>query len=205
MALRPTSVVSIMLDNTNSVVRSIRGLGDMQVLIGIPQFASQRQNAGEPTKATNALIGYVQEFGDASRNLPPRPHLVPGVMAEEVRSIEGLKRAGTFAVNGDYQATVRQMMAIGTRNVSSVKQIIRSKIPPPLAEATVVARLRRTKAGRKRLTKMMQAGTDLASWGTQNLTPLIDTSDYINHITYVVRDRKTGHSANGPVVNKKSK
>ena len=187
--------VKTVVDRVQDVVDQIIGLTHKRVLIGIPSTSDGRKDGG---KAGNALIGYVMEHGSPKHNVPARPHLVPGVKAVHQQTINNMMKAARSALDGDDQAVDRQLTIAATRAVSSVKKIIRGKIPPPLAAATVRARLMRTKAGARRLIKMSDStDTQIQAWGAQNLTPLIDTGDYIKHITWVIRNRGTGKTIKG--------
>lgn len=185
--------VTTVIDNVKAVTSTITGMTGKRVYVGVPSS----NNARGDGPVGNAVIGYVMEHGDPKHNVPARPHLVPGIRAVHKETMDGLHKAARFALEGQETEMMKALSAIGLRAVSSVKNVIRSKIPPPLAESTIAARLRRTQAGQRRLKRMRNQGTDLAKWGAQNLTPLIDTSSYIKSITYVVRDSATGKEMKG--------
>jgi hypothetical protein len=173
----------VVVDHVDDVVNSIRKLSRTRVYVGIPATTPPRSD----TTLTNAVIGYLMEHGIPERNVPARPFLVPGVRSVQDKTTEGLKRAAQYSLDGHYDQMLRQMGAVGLTAVSAVRGVIQARIPPPLAARTVQSRLRKTQAGRRRLRNMQKAGTDLYKWGAANLTPLIDTGNLRNSITYVIR------------------
>jgi hypothetical protein len=184
--------VRTVIDRTAEVRRNIRQLADNEILIGIP--AAQAPRPGSPIN--NAAIGYIQENGSPARNIPARPFLVPGVASIRKPATEQLRQAARDALDGKPAASLKVMKAVGLMGQNAVRARISSNIPPPLASATVRARLRKTKAGRKmrqQIRANLGAGEKmsdaLAAWGAQNLTTLVDTTALRNAITFVVRKK----------------
>lgn len=177
--------VTVVKDNVDAAMKAIEMLTKKSVLVGIPSTTAGRKDAGP---ITNAVLGYVHEFGEPKHNVPARPFLIPGVKSVEKQTAAGMQRAGAFAIEGKTDDMLKQLNAVGLRAVSAVKKQITSNIPPPLQPATVAARLRRTQGGRKRLTGLRSQGTNLGKWGATNLTTLVDTGQLRNSITYVIRD-----------------
>jgi hypothetical protein len=173
-------------DKSKEVIEAIRALSRVRVYVGIPG-----ENAGRTDGAiTNPVIGYLMEHGMPDKNVPARPFLVPGVAAVQTQTIAGLQRAGKYAMAGKLDDVLKQLNAIGQRAANSVQATIRNKIPPPLAQSTVAARLRQTQGGKRRLKRMRKAGTDLFVWGKDNLTPLFNTGELLKSVTYVIRKVK---------------
>jgi hypothetical protein len=153
--------VKITVDNVDKLVKAVKELTGTRVVVGIPAKAATRPDG----PVTNALIGYINEMGSPEQNIPPRPHLVPGVRDASPLCVKALQQAGEGAMEGN-KAKVR---AGFDKAVSSVRNTIAAVIPPPLAPRTLSARQRRGHAGE---------------------TPLIDTGEYKNAITYEVRGKK---------------
>lgn len=181
--------VQLLIDKRADVVKAIRELSKKQILVGIPQEKATRKGGG---KVSNAVIGYISEFGSPKHNIPARPFLVPTIKGMKADIVNGMGLAGAAAVEGQRAKMNSILNSLGLKAVAEVKKTITSKIPPPLAHATVLARLRRTQAGRNRMGRMRKKGINFYQWGSANLTPLVDTSDFYNSITYVIRDRKGG-------------
>lgn len=157
-------------DGTAALAEALRTLTKKMVYIGIPESNDARK--GE--EFGNAAIGYVQENGSPARNIPARPHLVPGVQQAAPRVAGIFGAAARDVIDGHVNAVDNALDAAGLVAVSSVKNVIVSKIPPPLAESTVYGRQHRTHNRRD--------ATDT--------TPLIDTGEYMAHITSVIREVK---------------
>jgi hypothetical protein len=160
-------------------------------MIGIPQ----EKNARPEEPIGNAAIGFIQENGSPARNIPARPHLVPGIMQAMPEITKRLEAAGRAALRGKSANVDQYLNQAGIAGVNSVKAYIRTNIPPPLKPATVRARMtgrtRRRREARKRgmtvagLAREEIALGELGAAG--GVIALIDTADYINSLTWVVR------------------
>jgi hypothetical protein len=132
------------------------------------------------------------EAGSPARNIPARPHLRPGVEESQGVWLPYFEQAATAALAGNLGVMDRALDAAGQAAVSAVKNKITAKIPPPLQPGTVAGRRRhRGRQGRaaraayRQFHAAYQAGGSMG--GDTTPTPLIDTSQYINSITYVKR------------------
>lgn len=157
--------VKITVDKVASIVKAINDLSAKDVLIGVPESSTDRQS-GDP--ATNALIGYVQEFGSPANNIPARPFLIPGVQAIQKPAAERLKVAAQRVLSGDLSQTERQLHAAGMMGQNSARAKINSNIQPKLSERTLEARRAR---------------------GVTRENTLIDTGQLRNSIIYVIRKK----------------
>lgn len=152
-------------DALQDVLKSINSLVKEQVLVGVPADHTQRQ--GEPIN--NATIGYLEEFGSPANNIPERPSLIPGVESAQPEIIKQLRKGVDGALDGRIDAADKALHRAGIVAVNAVRGKINEGIPPPLAKATLAARQRKGRTGTK---------------------PLIDTGQYRNSITYVIRKVK---------------
>lgn len=177
------SNLKIPIDNVSAVVKSLSELSRQRLLVGIPDTTAGRSSG----PVSNAVIGYSMEFGMPERKVPARPFLMPTIKDMNKEIAEKFRLMGQRALNGDYQGAIRVMEALGLEAVNKVRARITAKIPPPLAASTVEARLRRTQAGQKMLKRL--GNQDLKKWGATNLTPLIDTGQLKNAVTYVIRKK----------------
>jgi hypothetical protein len=149
------------------IEKAILKLTKSEVLIGIPDSGSARQpDPGEPAPPSNAVIGYIQEFGAPERNIPARPFLVPGVESITPKAAELLRKAGRAALFGDSGAVETALNQIGLIGQSAVQQKITDGPFAPLSERTLKARKARKRTGEK---------------------PLIDTGQLRRSVTYIVR------------------
>lgn len=156
--------VTITKDNVKKVLKAVEQLTSQEVLVGIPAA----KNARSDSPFGNAEIGYLDEFGSPLLNIPPRPHLVPGVQRALPDATGHLQDAGSAALGGDMDGARASLDAAGLVAVSAVRQVIADVIPPPLSPRTLAGRRRKGRPGE---------------------TPLFDTGEYNQHITHVVRER----------------
>lgn len=156
--------VRVVTDNVQSVLAAIKRATRKTVLIGVPYDHTARPG---DVGVSNAMIGHINEFGSPTQNIPARPHLVPGVYKARARVTDILK-AGLIAeiANGQPEAIDKSMHAAGLTAVASVKTTITDRLTPALSGYTLQRRLEKGRTG------------DM---------PLIDTGQYLNSITYVIR------------------
>jgi hypothetical protein len=143
------------------------------VYVGIPAEGKPReQEEGEKkSPITNAQIGYIQEFGDEARGIPPRPVLIPGVKDAEAKMLEILQAGSAKALEG--KSTINKVLSlIGVIAVSSVKnRITTSTDLKPLSTTTIAIRKLKSRKGNTKFS---------------GERPLLDTGQYRNAFTYVV-------------------
>jgi hypothetical protein len=166
--------VRVTIDRVKEVSDSIAYLANTRVLVGIPAVNAVAQvaavRAGTKPPISLAAIGYIQENGAPEVHIPPRPHLVPGVKkVQQSSTIPRFKEALKAALEGKMAVAQKQLMAAGQEAADSVRAVIKSRIPPPLKEATIEARQRRRQSGK--------AGD----------VPLIDTGNLWRAYTFVLR------------------
>ncbi|MCA8160562.1 hypothetical protein [Burkholderia cepacia] len=154
------------IDRLDEVLKSISGLVQKEVLVGVPDSTAGRKDEGEPL--SNAEIGYIMENGSPANNIPARPHLVPGVQDARPKFEPQLQKGVEAALDGDLEKVDRSLNRAGLVAQNSVRAKINSNIQPKLADSTLAARRRR---------------------GVMRENTLVDTAQYRNAITYVVRKK----------------
>ncbi|MCA8145470.1 hypothetical protein [Burkholderia vietnamiensis] len=154
------------IDRLDEVLKSISGLVQKEVLVGVPDSTAGRKDEGEPL--SNAEIGYILERGSPANNIPERPHLVPGVQDARPKFEPQLQKGVEAALDGDLEKVNRSLNRAGLVAQNSVRAKINSNIPPKLADSTLAARRRR---------------------GVTRENTLVDTGQYRNAITYVIRKK----------------
>lgn len=159
------SGVRIGADNVQSILDALNTLTNKDVLVGIPEARDEREGEG---KFGNAGIGFINENGSPAQNIPPRPHLKPGVQAAETEFIPHLRTAALKALEGNAEGAVTSLGRAGSVAANGVKRYITITGFIPLADSTIANRRRRGRTGNK---------------------PLIDTGEYRRSITHVVRDK----------------
>ncbi len=158
------SGLTIRVDTAQSILDALKTLANKDVLVGIPESKDERDDGD----IGNAAIGYINENGSPAQNIPPRPHLKPGVKSVEQDFMPHLKAAAQKALEGNAEGAVTSLDHAGTVAANGVKRYITITGFTPLADATIANRLRRGRTGNK---------------------PLIDTGEYRRSITHVVRDK----------------
>lgn len=157
----------VVFDGLKKFKESMKSLMITDVLVGIPASADSRMNS-EDEEINNASIGYIQENGSALANIPPRPHLIPGVKAVAKEVADEFKKAAQQAFENP-QAVVKYYTRAGIIASNSVKKFITDQINfEELSERTLRAR---------------------KSKGFQGDKALIRTGQYRNAITYVVEGK----------------
>lgn len=151
-------------DGLASIFQAIETLTSQEVLVGIPHG-----EARSDSDMTNAQIGYIQETGSPSMNLPPRPFLVPGVESCQDQTGLHLTKAADAALKGNIPAVNRHLNMAGMIAQNAVRAYFTGGHFEPLSEATLRQRLSRGRTG---------------------TNPLIDTAQLRRSVTYVIK--KTG-------------
>jgi hypothetical protein len=142
-----------------------------------PPFFVLADHVGELNEAlkelskSQVLVGIPSE----KANIPARPWLAPGVRESQSQWEPYLSQAVNLAVEGKKAAVDRALNAAGIKAVSAVKNRITAGIAPPLASATIAGRRRR--GGQSAATSV-------------DTTPLVDTAQMLNSISYVIRKKR---------------
>ncbi len=137
------SGVTTRVDNAQAILDALRSLTKKDVLVGIPEEDSER----EDVPFGNAGIGYVNEYGSPAQNIPPRPHLIPGVKSVEEQTVPQLKAAAQAALDGNAAGAERALNRAGTLAANGVRRYMTITGFTPLADSTVEARARRAQGG----------------------------------------------------------
>lgn len=185
----PTS--SMKVDRLKEVLQSISGLVQKQVLVGVPDSDPGRESGDMDREISNAAIGYIQENGSPANNIPARPHLVPGVADATDKVAPQLQKAVEAALDGDIDGAQRRLSSAGLIAQNSVRAKITNGPFAPLSMLTLLARKHRKDGGTvtgKTLGQLDSFVGPVDLTGVRS-SPLIDTAQYRNSITYVVRKK----------------
>lgn len=159
--------LTVVKDLTKQLALALVGIPQQDVLVGIPAEKTDRK---EPdTEITNAAIGYISEYGAPEANIPARKWLEPGIRAAQNKVISYMKQAAQYGLVGDNAGVERALHSAGMAAVNTTKARINAGIPPPLKASTIAGRLSR---------------------GRKGTIPLVDTGQFRNSVTYVLRDKK---------------
>lgn len=163
MAIRPG--VTVKRDELRSVLASIKRATRENVLVGVPYYHTARP--GEHG-ISNADLGYIHEFGAPAANIPARPFLVPGVLDARKQATSLMADGLSDEMAGQRGAAHISMHKAGLIAVNHVRQTITDGVKPSLSEVTLRIRLEKGRTG---------------------TTPLLDSGQLRNSITYVIRNK----------------
>lgn len=162
--------VTVTKDNVAAMLRAVQELTETRVLAGIPADGADRTpEPGEKSAPNNALLGYLAEFGEPDRNVPARPHLLPGIESVMPDIIARMKAAGQAALSGKKMSVQAQFTAVGLLAQNGIRAYITDATFAPLAPRTLEQRKRRGRTGEK---------------------PLLDTGQLRRAYTYVIVQKR---------------
>ena len=189
MAARSTVTSKGKIDFQDNLKRLLR----LRTMVGIPADGKAREpEPGEKSAPNNAMIGYVQEFGDDEKRIPARPFLIPGVRSVQTQVVDELRKAGEDAFDRDFGSVRAHFVKVGTVAVSAARRAITDGQFAPLSQRTIEARAARGRKGAKQYLKLQAQGTPrevLDDLGDNALIrPLVDTGQLRRALTYVVKD-----------------
>jgi hypothetical protein len=177
------------------MLRAVRDLTDAEVLVGIPESTTGRDNE-DGKDITNAALGYIHEFGAPEVNIPPRPFLIPGVEKSLDRSSHQLELAAKAALKGEASTVRMRLEVAGQIAAASAKREISYGDFAPLKPSTIRNRRRSrgtksTRAAEKEYFRLVARGMSEADAQSEaGIRPLINTGALRNSITSVVRKRR---------------
>jgi len=176
--------VKVTQDGVDALLKAVDALTRRSCYVGVPATTDPR-NDGTPFG--NAAIGYTNEMGAPERNLPARPHLLPGVSDRRGQIVELLALAGKAALKGDSAKVDLALAHAGEIAVASVKGIVAAGLQPALAPATIRYHLSARGLSDAEISRRRNPAPGVvdASAGEK---PLILTGAYLQSITYLVGD-----------------
>lgn len=158
----------VIYNGTPKLLKSLEELPKHTVLVGIPEDKSLRDpDPDQKEPFTNAAIGYVAEFGAPEANIPQRQWLQPSIKRASPAIVKYLRQAGRAVLDGKARVADAAMHAAGLTAQNAARAMVNTGEFQALAEATIKARRARGRTGTK---------------------PLVDTGQFRNSISYVVRN-----------------
>ena len=174
----------IKADKLAAVLKGLAALTKDKVYVGIPDGTTERGDDDKAGPMNNATLGYIHEHGSPAANIPARPHLIPGIENAQDKISERFKKAGQAAMDGKKDKARQELEKAGLVAQNSVKNMIADGDLAPLAESTLRARARRGRKGAKAELESRASGN---APDNGNARPLIDTGQYRNSVTFVIR------------------
>lgn len=128
-----------------------------------------------------ATVAAIQEYGSPAQNIPPRPFMRPTIVHKR-KEWAALAEAGVKAVIRGNKSIGDVMEGIGQQAAGDVRETITKIFSPALAEATVLARIRRH-------SKLSQVSGRLSNKQVGGITkPLVDTGILLGTCTFSVEN-----------------
>jgi hypothetical protein len=172
------------------VLEAVRTILDVEVLVGVPSDASDRDPALDPVDAgaiTNASLAYIHDQGVPEAGIPQREFMRPGVASVLPEVERKMAMAMRAAMRGNALRAEMAMQQAGLVAQSGIHNFIDAGVPPPLAEYTL---RRRAERGRKGAMVELDRRAEGLAPGTAHAKPLVDTGQMRKSITYVIRKRR---------------
>ncbi len=179
------NALQMTLDLLPDVKIRLSSLVDAEVLVGVPEDNTQRQDNGP----TNSMLAYIHDNGSPIRNIPARPFMRPGIASAKSDVIRALKWGADEVLDGNENAGRLALHKAGLIAQAKIRAAINEGIPPPLADSTLKGRIR-ARRGVKGATAELAArkAGEMPSLGLAK--PLINTGQLRNSINYVVRKKR---------------
>lgn len=175
-------------DRVREVQAGIRALMKKEVLVGIPASEAERYQPGQKQAINNAMIGYWMEYGVPSQNIPARPSLIPGIQSAQDEIAEQLVGAvrAVFAPGENTVDAEGRLHAAGMVASSAVKNYINVGVGPALSEYTLKKRAARGRVGAQ---QELDNRANISNYvpSLELAKPLVDTAQFRNAITYVIK------------------
>jgi len=181
--------IDLTKDMMPELMRAVRDMTTKEVVAGFPEESpkARKDDRGDYVSITNAVIAYVQNTGAPELNIPARPFMVEGVTDVQDQIVDGMKKVGQAALDGDAQRVDQGFHAVGLTAQNGIRNKITVGPFEPLAESTLKARARRGRKGAQKELDRRAAG---GAPGVDLARPLIDSSQMRNAATYAVRDKE---------------
>lgn len=186
--MNPQIEVKENLLKLDGIKKAVTKLTDKAVYIGVP---AETANDGSPHAINNAELSYIHEYGAPARNIPARPHLVPGVERILPEAAKELEDAAKLALDGDAGAVDAAFERIGLAGQSSVRQMFADNDWPALNEKTLNYKpLLKDQNGKPMLDKKGDKMRKPSRKEQGKINPLFVTGALQKSHTYVIRERK---------------
>lgn len=154
------SGVTVITDKTSALRESLDKLMSQEVLAGVPEAKASREG-----EMNNATLAYIHNFGSPAQNIPARPFLGPGIAKRQDEIVAELRAAGKDALDMNGNKIGQHLTRVGLLAQAGIRSMFGGGEMAPLKPETVARK------------------------GGKKTTPLIDTGQLRNSISFVVRDK----------------
>ena len=132
--------VSTMEDNMPLVQTWTNSVKKIKIFVGV---INEDRETDRENPLQNTALANILENGAPSENIPPRPFMKPGLTAVRKEVLYFLKRGANALYDGKRAAALASLRGAGVKSVASIRRVMESNVPPPLAESTRKKRMRR--------------------------------------------------------------
>ena len=159
------------------------------VLVGVPKAKTARPD--EPIN--NATLAYIHDNGAPASNVPARPFMRPGITRATPAIRAEFKIAASAVLTGNKGLVNASLNRAGLAAQNAIRAVITEGIPPPLKPETIAARkygrktASRRKGEKEYMKQIAEGATPAEAQASVGITPLVNTGQLRNSITYVVK------------------
>jgi hypothetical protein len=178
--------LKVSTNNLPKLKERLKSLMINEVLVGVPSDNAERKDSNEPN---NAMLAYIHDNGSPAQNIPARPFMRPGIERAKTGIVKAMEIGAKSCLNGANDAPDVALHQVGLIAQRSIRGRINEGIAPPLAAATLRARIasgRAAKGAKAELARREQGGMPSA---TASAKPLIVTGQLRNSINYAIRKK----------------
>jgi hypothetical protein len=134
-------------DNVKVLQDALVALASRQVLAGVPEEKTNRDDAESP-EITNAALAYIHENGAPEVGIPARPFMRPGIEDVRDKLAKMLVSTAKAVVNGaNDQEVMQRFTAVALVAETGIRDKIVDGPFKPLAEMTIENRRRHGRMG----------------------------------------------------------
>lgn len=184
----PKNAASILSNKLPGVLKGISKLTLNATFVGVPSDKTTREQLQqEKGPMTNAALAFIHDNGSEAAHIPARPFMRPGIARAQKYIVQALKQGAQAALKG--MDPVRFLNLAGMKAQAEIRGVINEGIGPPLAESTLLGRIRARKSI-KGAKAELKARANGEAPSLTNAKPLIATAQMRNAINYVIRRNK---------------
>jgi hypothetical protein len=171
------------------------------VYIGVPAeggMRPQKSGGGSAERygvdINNAYLSYIHEYGVPEKNIPARPHLMPGIRKIQPKAAKILEKALKETLKtGKTPDMATALNSIGLLGQNAVRAMFVDNDWQPLADKTLEYKpLRKNGEGQVMVDKQGNKLRGKSRADKKRPNPLLDTGQLRRAHTYVIKKRRSG-------------
>lgn len=175
-----------MKKDAKGLMKELQALADKRVLVGVPEEADNRDEAGEKRPIGNAALAFIHDNGSPAAGIPARPFMKPGIDKAQNKINLQLRQAAGFFLDGDAEQGEMALHRVGMIGQNAIRNAIEEgENFAPLLRATLLGRIRSRKSLHEYF-KNKPWRNDEKFEVISSFKPLIDTGELLKSISYVI-------------------